>query len=106
MEFINKIELQGIVGSSYSRPATKGNTAAQFSLMTEYAHHNPQGEPVVDITWFNVLAWSSTTNFPVETIKKGDTLRIEGRIRMASYADQYGGLKYKPEIIAQTIKRL
>ena len=56
MEFLNKIELRGIVGQS-SLNRVGDSQVCRFSLVTEYSYKDRGNNPVVDVTWFNITAW-------------------------------------------------
>ena len=71
MEPLNRIELRGFVGSVYVKDF--GNTkATNFSLATNYAYKDKSGGPVIETTWFRIIAWDAPQ------IKKGDTVQVLG----------------------------
>ena len=78
MEFINKIELRGVVGS-VKVSEVGGAVFTHFSLVTEYSYQSGSGEFVVDMMW-----WNCSLNARPE-IKKGDIAHVVGRIRQRMY---------------------
>ena len=55
MEFLNKIELRGVVGTA-ALNRVGDSQVCRFSLVTEYSYKDRGNNPVVDVTWFNVTA--------------------------------------------------
>ena len=52
MEFLNKIELRGIVGQS-SLNRVGETQVCRFSLVTEYSYKDRGNNPVVDVTCYS-----------------------------------------------------
>ena len=83
MEYLNKVELQGIVGTATIERVDK-LYLARFSVMTEYAHRNYKGENIVEIMWWRVCAHcvpSSEIADTLNSLRKGDIVRLQGRLR-------------------------
>ena len=79
MEFLNKIEIRGVVGradiNSYN-----GNQVCNFSVVTEASAVDRAGNSTVEPTWFNVSAWSGVKGLDDLTlIQKGGWVRVVGR---------------------------
>ena len=56
MEYINRMELQGVVGSVREIPV--GNMkVVRFSVCTEYAYKDKSGASVIDCAWHSVIAY-------------------------------------------------
>lgn len=83
MEYLNKVILQGVVGSvNYSKVADKFRII--FSLCTEYAYKE-NGNAFIDVTWHRCVLIDSIID-----IQKGDKLRVEGRLKQTRYVDSSG----------------
>ena len=54
MEFLNRIELAGVVGTS-SVKMVGDSRICRFSLATEYSYKGSDGGIIIDCTWFNIL---------------------------------------------------
>lgn len=99
MEFLNKIEIKGVVGSVHTQ--TFGlHSATRFSVVTEYSHTSKDGTPTTDVTWFNC------TTIPAEIplhgeIKKGDKIHLVGRMKARNYTDQHNEPHYVFEVVVQ-----
>lgn len=88
MEQINKIELQGRVGTARIQ-TFNGSRVANFSLAVETAYKTRSGEMCVDCTWFNCVLWEWTPG-QLDSIVKGAPLHLHGRIRMRRYTGTDG----------------
>lgn len=99
MESINKIEIQGVVGS------VRLNTifdeqVANFSVATTMMYKNKQGDVIAETTWHNVVVCGSKTSADLTKIEKGSNVHVIGRLRQTKYTDINGTEKLFYEIIA------
>ena len=105
MEQINKIELRGIVGNA--RVQVVGDKKViRFSLATEYAYKDRNGEPVIDTTWHNVSAWEGKGMPDLDTITKGSAVHVIGRMRYSKYTGSDGTEKQSFEVSAYWIEEI
>lgn len=100
MEYLNKIELRGVVGRA--EVSTYGNRkACRFSLCTERTYNDKDGNQIVDVQWFNCIVWQQP--YPqmesVETIEKGANVGVSGRIRNYKFTAQDGTERYGYEVV-------
>lgn len=103
MEYINRIELQGLVGSIRSN-IVNGCKVANFSLATEAIYRTSDGFPVVEVTWHNVVAWEeSAKDCDLSEIGKGSKVRVLGRLRTSKYTGANGEEKIYYEVIASEV---
>lgn len=98
MEFINKVEIKGIVGRS-TVSSVNGKSVVNFSVMTENTFANGN-QIVIDSTWFQVTYWQDG---PAETIFKGDIAHVWGRMRMRKYVTPQNEERIVYEIIADKV---
>ena len=101
MEYLNKIELRGIVGVIHTHNVG-GKQYASFSMATEYAFKDKEGCCVIETTWHNVLAW----DVELGSITKGSNVYVLGRLRTRRYIDADGNERCSIEIIAQQLSVL
>lgn len=99
MEYINKIELQGVVGSVKAYRA--GLLTQHISLCTEIVHERVEGGVWIETTWHNVLAYGSEVE-----VKKGDRINVVGRLRTAKYTGADGTEKMHYEVFTSRIKKI
>ena len=106
MEQLNRIEIRGNVGNV--NIINVGNTrVAHFSVATNFAYKDRNGEPVIETTWHNVTAWEGNKGIPsLEIIAKGFPLYVTGRLRIQKYIAGDGTDKTSYDIIANTIEQV
>lgn len=104
MEFLNKIELVGIVGMCAATDHD-GVTSARFSMVTNYAYASQDGTPaVIETTWHNVVASQNDRSIDLRSLKKGDAVHVRGRLRTVRYAAVNGTEKIIPEVYAYSVE--
>ena len=100
MEFLNKVELKGIVGSVHA--LTFGlHSVTRFSLATEYCYKEDDGTPVIETTWFNCAAQGLETK-----LEKGDKAHVIGRLKARNWTDSHNEPHYTFEVIAQSVSKI
>lgn len=104
MEQLNKIEIRGNVGNVNILKV--GNTrVAHFSVATNFAYKDRNGEPVIETTWHNVTAWEGNKGVcPLESIRKGFPVYVTGRLRIQKYLSGDGTEKTSTEIVANVVE--
>lgn len=104
MEFLNKIELRGVVG--VSRLTNCGpTTICNYSLMTEYAYKGDNGCATIDTLWIQVIACGPKPGWPdLEKIQKGSKVHVIGRLRAERYCDTEGVDRVCYEVVAQNLE--
>ena len=104
MDYLNRIELQGVVG--VSRQVNCGaTTACTFSLAIEYAYKGQDGGIIIDTLWMQVCAYGPKTGWPNLTeIQKGSKVFVQGRLRAKRYCDAQGIDRICYEVVAQELK--
>ena len=101
MEFINKIELRGIVGNVNTNKV--GNTSVtRFSVATENSYKSTDGAIVIDTTWHSCTAWESPKNKTAD-IKRGSIVHLYGRIRNSRYMTADGTERTISEIVVNEV---
>ena len=106
MEFLNKIELRGVVGRADVN-LVNGTHVCNFSVVTEYSTRDKEGNPDVDVTWFNVSAWEGRDQIGnVYEIQKGLWVEVTGRLRMRRYVTQENEERSVMDVIARRVKVL
>lgn len=99
MEFLNKVELKGIVGSVHN--VVFGlHPAKRFSLVTEHTSKDADGRAVIETTWFNCTYTPADNEIHAE-IAKGDKVHLIGRLRARSYTDQDNNPHYVFEVVVR-----
>ena len=103
-QYINRVELQGIVGTS--KVISIGDKkVVRFSLATNYAYKDKEGYPVIETTWHACSVWAER-KADLTMYRKGTPLHIEGRIRNIRYTDASGCERTTLEVVATKIERV
>ena len=102
MEDINRIEIQGRVGTVRTNIVNE-TMVANFSVATDYIYKK-DGAMVNETTWHNVVAWASTDMPDLKKVEKGVPVNVIGRMRSTKFTSNEGVDKYFYEIHAQKLK--
>ena len=104
MEQLNRIEIRGNVGNV--NVLNVGNTrVAHFSVATNFAYKDRNGEPVIETTWHYVTAWEGNKGIPsLECIQKGFPIYVTGRLRVQKYIAGDGIERTSMDVIASSIE--
>lgn len=105
MEFINRIELAGVVGR-IQRQTVSSQIMANLSLVTEYGFKDKSSCSVIETTWHNVVAWESENILNLDGIERGSHVRVIGRLRMRRYIDSSGESRTLYEVVASSVEVL
>lgn len=109
MEFINNIELQGVVGQIRVTDF-EGDRLASISLRVDADMTSVEdGSPVDDITWFHVSAAQAALDLPrdlFDNITNGDFIHVTGRLRMRKFVTVQYQDRMVPEVVASTIEKV
>ncbi len=103
MEQLNRVELQGIVGSIRIQSFDE-NKMARIGLATNYAYKDREGAAVIDTSWHNVIAWEGRNIQGLDKIGKGTKLHVLGRIRYQNYTGVDGVDRTGTDILANQIQ--
>lgn len=101
---INRVELQGIVGTSRVSNLGEKN-AVSFSLATNYAFKDKEGFHVIETTWHKCTSFADKED-DLSIYAKGTPLHIEGRLRNLRYTDTCGCERTIVEVVASKVKRV
>ncbi len=100
---INKIELQGCIGS-VNVNTISGKNVARISVATNYIYKDKEGTAVIETTWHSISAWENGRGIKnLETLKKGDCVHVRGRVRTVKYTDSENVERTSYEVAATSI---
>lgn len=102
MEFLNKVELKGVVGRVNIADCTTDLKCANFSVITEL---HDRAHNTIEYTWWNCLAWINKCPNCTE-IQKGDKVHVIGRLRQRRYTDQEGNDRTSCEVVVQSVEKI
>jgi len=99
MEYLNKIEIRGQVGTVRIQKHN-GRSVANLSIATTRVYRNSGGEPVMDTTWHNVNAWEGPNIDDLSVIDKGMKVYVVGRMSNRTYTGADGVDRFVTEVQA------
>ena len=102
IEHINKIELQGYVGTVRTNEYN-GSKVTNFTMVTDFIYKSREGNVVSESTWHNVVAWENSQMTDLDKIIKGAPVNVTGRLRVNRYTSADGTEKQYYEIMANKI---
>jgi len=98
---VNEVELIGNVGNSPVLEKTKNQkSVVKIRLATTDNFKKANGEKVQDTQWHNVTFYDKIAEVVAEYVKKGQQIRIKGKIRNSIFDGKDGQKKYYSEVIA------
>ena len=99
---LNEVHVRGIVGNA--RAQKIGDTEmVRFSVAVDHAYTNRNGEKVIEVTWFNCVAFRSDKMPDFLTIVKGAGVEVKGRLRNYRYTDSSGAERTMMELLAREV---
>lgn len=102
LKFVNKVELQGIVGN-IRIDIINNIKIATISLVTEYCFRDKNGA-VIESTWHLIKATESET-VKFDDIIKGDRIHVTGRIRTRRFSSS-NSENFLTEIVADNLIKI
>ncbi len=103
-EYINRVELQGRVGTVRITPV-HDTIVANFIVMTEHNCEVNEGNQVVETTWTCVAAFDGG-EVNLQSLTRGAIVHLTGRLRTNKYIDASGCEKVFTEVLASSLKVL
>lgn len=79
MDFLNRIELRGNIGSVRTN-TYNGRAVVNLTLATSRAFKSSSGEPAIETTWHNVTAWQGKDMPDFKLLEKGKKIYLVGRL--------------------------
>ena len=103
-EYLNRVELRGIIGYEPKVFVVGESKVARFSVATTESFKSRNGEPREEITWHNVSAWSDRNVADFDLLHKGTFVYLKGRLRNQRYTDNTGTERNITEIVALSLE--
>ena len=106
MEFLNRIELKGVVGRAEIN-SFNNSQVCNFSVVTEYSTVDKERNSIIETAWFNVSAWSGRNNMQeLYNLQRGSWVHVVGRIRVRKCTTQTGEERSAMDVIANKVELL
>ena len=105
MEHINRIELQGNVGTVRASEHN-GSKVVNFTMVTDFLYKTRDGGAANDGMWHNIVAWNGNDMPDLDLIVKGAAVNVIGRLRISRYTSAEGVEKQFYEVMASKVRIL
>jgi single-strand DNA-binding protein len=101
----NVIKLAGVLGVAPElRLTANGNAVATLIVYTNYILRNEDGSTRQESERHRVIVWGLHAEKVARLLRKGSTIRVQGRMTYPTWKDkQTGATRYGAEIVAQTL---
>lgn len=107
MGSVNKVILIGNLGRDPEiRHTPSGSAVATFSIATNEAWNNREGQREERTEWHRVVAFGKLADICGQYLKKGKQVYIEGKLQTRAWDDRDGNKRYTTEIVASTMTML
>lgn len=94
----------GRLGKDPESREVGSTTVANFSVASDYAYKNREGEWSKKTEWSNVKVWGAQAKSATQYLKKGSLVAIIGRPETESWEDKNSGeKKYKSIVVADRV---
>src|SRR2546428_3729517 len=104
---LNRVTLIGHLGEDpeLRHLPTSGQPVASFSIATDEAYTDKQGQRQERVDWHNIVVFGKAAESCKEYLKKGREVYVEGRLRIREFeAKDNGGKRHRAEIIANRVQ--
>ena len=100
MKSINKVILLGnLTKDPEMRFTQSGKAVISFSVATNRAYKNKDGDWIETPEFTNVVFWESSAETINKYCRKGDRFYCEGRLQTRSWEDKQGAKRYTTEVV-------
>jgi single-strand DNA-binding protein len=104
---VNKVILVGNLGGDPElRQTPSGTSVATFTLATNEAWTDRDGQKQERTEWHRIVAWAKLAEICGQYLRKGRQVYVEGRLTTRSWEDRQGNQRKTTEIIAQQMLML
>ena len=101
MEFINKVEVCGMIGTIHTESISSTSKVTTLTVCVNETYTDAGGNAVMETTWFKVSVWNSD-----EELNVGDFVHIKGKFRMRRYIDSTNNERVTYDIVANEVHTL
>lgn len=106
MEYLNRIELTGYIGSVNVREVGESKVA-HFQVCTCYKWWQKYDKHwVIETDWHSVKAWEGQKGIDFKAIEKGKAIHLVGRLKMNRYVDCENEEHISYEVIASKVEEV
>ena len=101
---LNKVMIIGRLTKEPEVRATPGGTSvSSFSVATNRAYTDTQGQKQEKVEFHNIVAWGKLAEICGQYLTKGKQVYLEGRLQTRDWVGQDGVRRYSTEVIAENM---
>ena len=101
---LNRVTLIGNLGRSPEmRYTPAGKPVVSFSVVTTYSWFSSDQEYHADTDWFNVVAWGGLAEGCRQSLKKGQRVYVEGRMKTRCWQGVDNVPRSCAEVVAHSV---
>ncbi len=101
---LNRVTLIGRLGRAPEmRYTPNGKPVTSFSIVTTHTWISSKSETQEETDWFNVVAWGSLAEACKQSLRKGQHVYIEGRVKTRRWKDANDIPHSWAEVVAQNV---
>jgi len=107
MPNFNKIFLIGnLTHDPELKKTPEGVAVATFSVATNHTYRKADETTTERVCFVDVVVWDTLAKQCAKSLKKGQSVFVEGRLEYHTWEDDEGQKRYKHEVYAQTVQFL
>lgn len=104
---LNRAMLIGRIGREPQiRYTPSGSAVAQFSLATNEAYKDKNGQLKVQTDWHRVIVWNKLAEICGQFLHKGSLVCVEGLLKTRVFQERNGSTRFMTEIVANNMQML
>lgn len=103
---LNKVMIIGNLGADPEMRYTPNGKAVTTFRVAVNRRWTGQNGPQEETEWFSVETWDKLAEICSQSLAKGRSVYVEGRLRTRSWEGQDGQKRFKTEVIASEVKFL
>jgi single-strand DNA-binding protein len=104
---VNRVILIGNLGKDPEvRRLDNGAVVAKFTLATNESYRDKEGEWQTQTEWHDIIAWRQLAERAENSLKKGVTVYVEGKLTHRTWQDQEGNPRRTTEVVANYFRIL
>jgi len=101
---LNKVMIIGrITQQPEARVVPSGQSVSSFSVATNRAWTDQQGQKQERAEFHNIVAWGKLAEICNQYLQKGKRIYLEGRMQTRDWVGQDGVKRYRTEIVAENM---
>ena len=104
MSTVNKMIILGRLGSKPElRKTDSGTSVTTLNVATDDSFTDSTGQRQQRTDWHRVVVWGRNAENTCQYLDKGDSVYVEGPLRINEWTDQDGNQRQTPEVTALNI---